>query len=122
MTLKLKNCKRQRKVWCLIDCDFITKEAAQDMSKLWFVLIYTGKQSKMLKQMSTGIKLEDRLVFVPLFVDENMNINYEIPWRNTVNKKSQNVSFVDSFMKTVRVGYVDIIQYFLFSVGGGFNL
>ena len=48
--------------------------------------------------MSTGIKLKDRLVFVLLLVDENMNINDEIPGMNTViNKlKSQNVSLVDS--------------------------
>ena len=89
----------------------------------------------MFKQMSTGIKLKDRLVFVPLLVDENMNINDKIPGMNTViNKlKSQNVSLVDSSFYlnkdhenielNMLVG-IDIIQYFSFSInkiGGGFN-
>ena len=89
----------------------------------------------MFKQMSTGIKLKDRLVFVPLLVDENMNINYKIPEMNTViNKlKSQNVSLVDSSFYLnkdhekieldILLG-IDIIQYFSFSInkiGGGFN-
>ena len=98
MTLKLKNSKRQRKIRCLIDCgsqrSFISKEAAQDLCPNYdelysFEQVHTsiGKQSKMLKQMSTGIRLKDRLVFVPLLVDENMNINYKIPGMNTVINK-----------------------------------
>ena len=146
MTMKLKKSKRQRKVTCLIDCDsqrsFITKEAAQDLCPNYNELYsfeqvhtYIGKQSKMLKQMSTGIKLKDRLVFVPLLVDENMNMNYKIPGMNTViNKlKSQKVSLIDSSFYLNKdhenieldmlVG-IDIIQYFSFSInkmGGGFN-
>ena len=147
MTLKLKNSKRQRKVKCLIDCgsqrSFILKKAAQDLCPNYDELYpfeqgihtYIGKQSKMFKQMSTGIKLKDRLVFVPLLVDENMNINYKIPGMNTVINKliSQNVSLVDSSFYLNKdhenieldmlVG-IDIIQYFSFSInkiGGGFN-
>ena len=147
MTLKLKNSKRRRKVRCLIDCDrqrsFISKEAAQDSCPNYDELYsfeqevhtYIGKQSKMFKQMSTGINLKDRLVFVPLLVDENMNINYKIPGMNTViNKlKSQNVSLVDSSFylnkdhenieSDMLVG-INIIQYFSFSInkiGGGVN-
>ena len=146
MTLKLKNSKRQRKIRCLIDCgsqrSFISKEAAQDLCPNYdelysfeHVHTYIGKQSKMLKQMSTGIRLKDRLVFVPLLVDENMNINYKIPGMNTVINKliSQNVSLVDSSFYLNKdhenieldmlVG-IDIIQYFSFSInkiGGGFN-
>ena len=99
MTLKSKNSKRQRKVRCLIDCggqrSFISKETAQDLCLHYDELysfeqevhIYIGKQSKMFKQMSTGIKLKDGLIFVPLLVDENMNINYKIPGMNTVINK-----------------------------------
>ena len=89
----------------------------------------------MFKQMSTGIRLKDRIVFVPLLGDENMNINYKIPGMNTVINKliSQNVSLVDSsfylnkdhgnIALDMLVG-IDIIQYFSFSInkiGGGFN-
>ena len=147
MTLKLKNSQRQRKIRCLIDCgsqrSFISKEAAQDLCPNYNELysfeqevhIYIGKQSRMFKQMSTGIKLKDRLVFVPLLVDENMNINYKIPGKNTViNKlKSQNVNLVDSSfylnndhenIELDMLVSIDIIQYFSFSInkiGGGFN-
>ena len=85
--------------------------------------------------MSTGIKSKDRLVFVPLLVDENMNINYKIPGMNTViNKlKSQNVSLVNSSfylnkdLENIELDMlvgIDIILYFSFSInkiGGGFN-
>ena len=146
MTLKLKNSKRQRKVRCLIDCgsqrSFITKEAVQDLCPNYDELYsfeqevhtYIGKQSKMFKQMSTGINLKDRLVFVPLLVDENMNINDKLPEMNTViNKlKSQNVSLVDSsFYLNKDHENIELdmlvgldIQYFSFSInkiGGGFN-
>ena len=127
MTLKLKNSKRQRKVRCLIDCgsqrSFISKEAAQDLCPNYDELYpferevhtYIGKQSKMFKQMSKGIKLKDRLVFVPLLVDGNMSINYKSSFY--LNKEHENIEL------DMLVG-IDIIQYFSFSmnkIGGGFN-
>ena len=85
--------------------------------------------------MSIGIKLKDRLVFVPLLVDENMNINDKIPGMNAViNKlKSQNISLVDSSfylnkdqenIELDMLVSIDIIQYFSFfvnKIGGRFN-
>ena len=135
--MKLKNSKRQRKVRCLIDCG--SQDLCPNYDELYpfeqEVHTYIGKQSKMFKQMSTGINLNDRLVFVPLLVDENMNINYKIHGMNTaINElKSQNVSLVDSSfylnkdhenIELVMLVGIDIIQYFSFSmnnIGGEFN-
>lgn len=109
MTLNLKCGHKQRQVRCLIDCgsqrSFITKEAALALSPNYNELFsseheihsYLGRQVKKFKQMSTGVKLKNRMFFVPLLVDESMNINYTMHgMKDVINKlKLQGVNLLD---------------------------
>ena len=148
MTLALGSGKRRRKVRCLVDCgsqrSYITKEVSKDLCYSYDelyeleqdVCTYIGQETKNFKQMSTGIRVNDRLVFVPLLVDDKMKISYDVPGMNIiVNKlKSQNVKLADesyyqdnnnheSIEIEMLVG-MDIIQYFSLEVRkvcGGFS-
>ena len=48
---------------------------------------YIGQETKHFKLMSTGIKVGNRIVFVPLLVDDKMNISYEVPDMNQIIEK-----------------------------------
>ncbi|XP_050687354.1 uncharacterized protein LOC126980939 [Eriocheir sinensis] len=109
MTLNLRNGKKGRKVRCLIDTgsqrSYISETAAkdlcQDVSGLHAleceVGTYLGQETREFKQMSTGIKLEKRLVFVPLLVDRTLNITFEVPGMNEVINifKNKNIGLLD---------------------------
>ena len=145
MTLELKNGKRCRKVRGLVDCGsqrsyvvkHVSKELCQEYESLYELEhdlhTYIGQETKHFKQMSTGIKVGNRLVFVPLLVDHEMNI-YEVPGMNQIidKLKSENKSLADETFYEGRdhelievdmlIG-MDIIQYFSLSIqkyGGGF--
>lgn len=82
MTLTLKNEKKSKKAMCLIDTEtqksYIAETAAQnlcpDVNELFQldcdVDTYIAAETKNLKQMSTGIKIEDRTTFAPFLVDK----------------------------------------------------
>ena len=109
ITLTLKNGKRVRRVRCLIDSgsqrSYISESAAkdlcQDVNDLYEleqnIHAYIGEENKSFKQMSTGIKLEDRLVFVPLLVDKTFDVKFEVPGMNAVISKFKkyNIKLLD---------------------------
>ena len=114
MTLNLKNGTKSRKVRCLIDTgsqrSYISETAARDLcedvNKLYALNVevstYIGEETKSFKQMSTGIKLENRLVFVPLLVDSTLDITFEVPGIKAVisNFVANEISLLDeSFYK-----------------------
>ena len=41
-----------------------------------------GQDTRSFKQMSTGIRINNRLIFIPLLVDGTLNITFEVPWMN----------------------------------------
>ena len=47
--------------------------------------------------MSTGVRLENRLVFVPLLVDKSLDVKFEVPGMNEVlsNFKRNNINLLD---------------------------
>ena len=103
MTLDLKNGNKSRKVRCLIDTgsqrSYISEKAAkdlcQDVSGLYVlecdVCTYIGQDTRSFKQMSTGIRINNRLIFIPLLVDSTLNITFEVPRMNEIiNKFRQN--------------------------------
>ena len=111
MTLELKNGKRCRKVRGLVDCgsqgSYIVKHVSKDLCQEYESLYelehdvhtyitYIGQETKHFKQMSTGIKVGNRLVIVPLLVDDEMNI-YEVPGMNQIidKLKSENKILAD---------------------------
>ena len=108
-TLTLKNGKMIRKVRCLIDTgsqrSYISEAAAQDLcpdvNKLFSldcdVCTYIGEETKVFKQMDTGIKLQDRFAFVPLLVDKTSDIKFYVPGMNAVisNFKQNNMRLLD---------------------------
>ena len=110
MTLTLQNGKRIRQVRCLIDFgsqrSYITESAAKDLcpdvNDLYAlkqdVNAYIGEETRDFKQMSTGIKLHDGLVFVPLLVDKNMDVRFEVPGMNAVIEKFKrnNIKLLDN--------------------------
>ena len=114
MTLNLKNGRKCRKVRCLIDTgsqrSYISETAARDLcedvNELYpidcEVCTYIGQETKGFKQMSTGIKLGNRLVFVPLLVDNTLDITFEVPGIKAVisNFVANNIKLMDeSFYK-----------------------
>ena len=134
MTLQIKNGNKFRKVRCLIDCgsqrSYIAETAAKDLCNNIDLLhslecevhTYIGEENKKFKQMSSGIKINNRLVFVPLLVDSTLNISYEIPGMNQIIKrfKQHNIPLLDEAFLTdsdyekihidMLVG-IDIIQF-----------
>lgn len=92
-----------RIVGCLIDTgsqkSYIFENAAKGLSPNVNKLVdidcdlytYTGQEqeTKSFKEMSTGIHLEDRFIFVPLLVDTTLDIKFEIPDVNAVVSKLQ---------------------------------
>ena len=80
--------KKSKKVRFLIDTgsqrSYISEEAAkdlcQDVSGLYAleceVCTYIGQETKSFKQMSTGIRINNKLVFIPLLVDSTLNIAF----------------------------------------------
>ena len=111
MTLTLKNGKMMRQVRCLVDTgsqrSYISESVAQDLcpnvSELFSlecdVSTYIGEETKVFKQMSTGIKLHDRIAFVPLLVDKTLDIKFYVPGMNAViNKfKLNNMKLLDDY-------------------------
>ena len=109
MTLTLKSGTRCRKVRCLIDTgsqrsyisEYAAKDLCQDINRLYEleceVCTYIGQETKEFKQMSTGIKLGNSLVFVPLLVDNSLNISFEVPGMNEVISKftANNIKLMD---------------------------
>ena len=134
MTLNLKNGKYCRKVRCLVDTgsqrSYISEEAAKDLcpdvNKLFQlecdVSTYIGQETKGFKQMSTGIRLDNKLVFIPLLVDNTWNIAFEVPGMNDIvsNFRKRNFAFLDETLYEDRdheviavdmlIG-IDIIQF-----------
>ena len=99
MTLYFRNGSYRRKVRCMIDSgsqrSYISEEAAKDLcedvNKLFElqceVCTYIGQGTKDLKQMSTGIEINNMYIFVPLLVDKALDIKFEVRGLNqTVNK------------------------------------
>ena len=109
MTLTLKSGTKLRKVRCLIDTgsqrsyisETVAKDLCQDINKLYAldceICTYIGQETKEFKQMSTGIKIGNRLVFVPLLVDDTLDITFEVPGMNAVlsNFKDNNIKLMD---------------------------
>ncbi|XP_068228118.1 uncharacterized protein [Palaemon carinicauda] len=109
MTLYLRNGKRARKVRCLFDTgsqrSYISESAAkdlcQDVEALYAlecdISTYIGRETKGFKQMSTGININNNLLFIPLLVDKSLNINFEVPGMNQIiNKfKENNIALLD---------------------------
>ena len=58
---------------------------------------YLGQNTKEFKQMSTGIKIGQKLVHVPLLIDSTFKVTYEVPGLSAViNKfKQHNVKLLD---------------------------
>ena len=134
MTLDLKNGNKSRMVRCLIDTgsqrSYVSEKAAkdlcQDVSGLYAlecdVCTYIGQDTKGFKQMSTGIRINNRLIFIPLLVDSTLNITFEVPGMNEIiNKFKQNniALFDDTFHEDkdheivvvdMLIG-IDIMQY-----------
>ena len=134
MTLNLKNGNKCRKVRCLIDTcsqrSYISETAARDLcqniNNLFElecdVSTYIGQDTKSFKQMSTGIRINNRLVFIPLLVDSNWNLTFEVPGMNHIinNFEHNNIGLLDeSFLKDrnheiinvdMLIG-IDIIQF-----------
>ena len=134
MTLSLKNGSKCRKVRCLIDTcsqrSYISETAAKDLcqniNNLFElecdVSTYIGQDTKSFKQMSTGIRINNRLVFIPLLVDSNWNLTFEVPGMNHIidNFKQNNIGLLDeAFLKDrnheiinvdMLIG-IDIIQF-----------
>ena len=114
MTLQIKNGNKSRKVRCLIDFgsqrSYIAGTAAKDLcddinslhSLECEVHTYIGEENKEFKQMSSGIKINNRLVFVPLLVDKTLNISYEIPGMNQIIRKfkQNNIPLLDEAFLT----------------------
>ena len=83
--------------------------------------------------MSTGIKVGNRLVFMPLLVDDKMNISYEMPVMNQIIEKlkleikklADEIFYESRDHESIAVDMLidmDIIQYFSLSIqkyGGG---
>ena len=139
MTLALKNGKKYRKTRCLVDCgsqrSYLVKKASIDLCSSYEALYniehdvhtYIGQETKGFKQMSTGVKIGNKLFFIPLLVDEHMDIRYELPGMNLVvdKLKAQKVPFADeSFYENrnhenveieMLIG-IDIIQHFSLSM------
>ena len=103
MTLDLKNGNKSRKVRCLLDTggqrSYISEKAAndlcQDVSGLYAlecdVCTYIGQDTRSFKRISTGIRINNRLIFIPLLVDSTLNITFEVPGMNEIiNKFRQN--------------------------------
>ena len=134
MTLQLKNGKRRRRVRCLIDGgsqrSYLSENAAKDLSwdveQLYAlemeVSTYIGQGIKTFKQMSTGVKLNNKLIFVPLLVDKTLNIEYEAPGLTQVvnNFKQRNIQLLDEtyyqnndhdMVKVDMLIGIDIIQH-----------
>ena len=139
MTLELKNGNKCCKVRCLVDCgsqrSYITKEVAQNLCPDYNDLFevehdihtYIGQETKSFRQMSTGIKVGQRLIFVPLLVDSKLNISFEAPGINEVLDKFKGESIIladEAFQEerdheTVDIDMlvgIDIIQYFSLSI------
>ena len=109
MTLTLKNVNKCRKVKCLIDTgsqrsyilEIAARDLCQDVNKLYAldceIKTYLGQETKGFKQMSTGIKLGNRLVFVPLLVDNTLDITFEVPGIKAVisNFVDNNIKLMD---------------------------
>ena len=133
MTLQLKNGKMRRKVRCLIDTgsqrSYLSEHAAKDLchdvDELYAlemdVSTYIGEGTRQFKQMSTGVRINGQLNFVPLLIDRTLDIEYEAPGlTHVVNKfKRNNIQLLDeAFISnanhdTVKVDMlmgIDIIQ------------
>ena len=55
------------------------------------VCTYIGQDKRSFKQMSTGISIYNRLIFIPLLVDSTLNVTFEVPGMNEIiNKFRQN--------------------------------
>ena len=103
MTLDLKNGYKSREIICLIDTgsqrsytsEKAAKDLCQDVSGLYAlecdVCTCIGQDTRSFKQMSTGIRINNRLIFIPLLVDSTLNITFEVPGMNEIiNKFRQN--------------------------------
>ena len=86
------------------------------------VCTYIGQETKGFKQMSTGVRINNRLVFIPLLVDSTLNITLEFPGMNEIiNKfKQNNIELLDEAFnedrdhETVAVDMlmgIDIMQF-----------
>ncbi|XP_068229592.1 uncharacterized protein [Palaemon carinicauda] len=109
MTLYLRNGKKARKVRCLFDTgsqrSYISESAAkglcQDVEALcaleFDVSTHIGQETKSFKQMSTGININNNLIFIPLLVDKSLNINFEMPGMNQIINefKENNIALLD---------------------------
>ena len=86
--------------------------------------MYIGQDTKNFKQnMSTGIDVGGRLVFIPLLVDDNVDVIFEVPGMNEVvaKFKQQEIRFADKtfneerneelFRVDMLLG-IDILQFF----------
>ena len=134
MTLLIKNGKKMKKVRCLIDSgsqrSYISETVAKDLcsdinmihSLECEVHTYIGEETKEFKQMSSGIYVNNRLVFVPLLVDRTLNINLEIPGMNQIIRKFKNNNLplldeaflTDSNYENINIDMlvgIDIIQF-----------
>ena len=55
------------------------------------VCTYIGQDTESFKQMSTGIRINNRFIFILLLVDSTLNITFEVPGMNEIiNKFRQN--------------------------------
>ena len=84
----------------------VSKDLCHDYESLYElehdVHSYIGQETKHLKQISTSINVGNRLVSVPLMVDDKMNISYEVPGMNQIIEKLklESIRLVDEvFMK-----------------------
>ena len=109
MTLTLKSGPKVRKVRCLIDTgsqrsyisETVAKDLCHNIKDLYAlecdVCTYIGQETKGFKQMSTGIKIGNRLIFVPLLVDSALDITFEVPGMSAVISKfrDNNIKLMD---------------------------
>ena len=139
MTLELKNGKRMRRVRGLVDCgsqrSYLMKNASLALCSNYDQLYniehdvgcYIGEETVKFKQMSTGLKIGSKMLFIPLLVDDQMSIKFEIPGMNAVikNLKAANIKLADDYFYTngdyeqfeieMLIG-IDIIQHFSLNI------
>lgn len=95
-TLTSKCGSRTRKVRCLISSgsqrSYLSESFAKlirpDISNIYKlncdVNTYMGQDTKEFGQMSTGIKIGQKLVFVPLLIDRTFKLTYNVPGLSAV--------------------------------------
>ena len=135
ITLILKNGKKTRRVRCLVDTgsqrSYISKLAAEDLCSSYDNLAgleqevhtYIGEETKSFKQMSTGVRIGNRLIFVPLLVDETLDISFEMHGMSQVVRNlrrnkillADNTFYEHGDLEKIKVDMllgIDILQHF----------